>query len=128
MTPDERRPHATEYAALFFLACGTLLFELGALRIFAVILWSNYAFLVVSTALFGFGLSGVVLAVREASWGCSEETFLLLGPIPEPGLRDEQRPRARTFRRQQVSEDAGIDPIRLHDTEVLVRGEVDEQA
>jgi len=46
------------------LSASVLLFELSLTRIFAVMLWSNLAFMVVSTALFGFGLSGLILALK----------------------------------------------------------------
>jgi spermidine synthase len=48
-------------AALFFMAAATLLLELSLTRIFDVVLWSNLAFLFVSSALFGFGMGGVLL-------------------------------------------------------------------
>ena len=49
------------YAALFLMAAATLLLELSLTRIFDVVLWSNLAFLFVSSALFGFGMGGVLL-------------------------------------------------------------------
>ena len=36
-----------------------MVFELALVKLFSVILFSNYAFMIISTALFGFGLSGV---------------------------------------------------------------------
>lgn len=50
---------------IFFLAMGTLLFEVTLTRIFSFVVWSNYAFLIVSTALLGFGIAGVTLAVTR---------------------------------------------------------------
>ncbi|MBI5604787.1 MAG: hypothetical protein HY879_15720, partial [Deltaproteobacteria bacterium] len=52
---------------IFFLALGTLLFEITLTRIFSFVVWSNYAFLIVSTALLGFGIAGVTLAVTRNS-------------------------------------------------------------
>lgn len=46
---------------IFFLSMGTLLYEVVLTSIFSYIVWSNYAFLIVSTALFGFGIAGVFL-------------------------------------------------------------------
>ena len=40
---------------------GALLYEVVLTSIFSYTVWSNYAFLIVSTALFGFGVAGVVL-------------------------------------------------------------------
>ncbi|MCB0325920.1 MAG: hypothetical protein KDD69_20225, partial [Bdellovibrionales bacterium] len=59
-----RLPRLSDYAGIFLIAGSVLLFELALTRIFAVILWAHLAFMVVSTALFGFGLSGVYLALR----------------------------------------------------------------
>ncbi len=58
------RPGFGAYAGIFLIASSVLLFELALTRIFAVILWAHLAFMVISTALFGFGLSGVFLALR----------------------------------------------------------------
>ncbi len=46
---------------IFFLAMGTLLYEVTLTLIFSFVVWSNYAFMIVSTALFGFGIAGVAL-------------------------------------------------------------------
>jgi spermidine synthase/MFS family permease len=47
------------YAGLFLISASTLLLELALTRIFDVILYNNLAYLVVSSAMFGFGLGGV---------------------------------------------------------------------
>jgi spermidine synthase len=47
---------------LFCTAFASLLFELTLTRILSVALWYNFAFLIISLALLGFGLSGVLLA------------------------------------------------------------------
>jgi hypothetical protein len=59
-----REPAPALFSGIFLLSAAVLLFELSLTRIFSVMLWSNLAFMVVSTALFGFGLSGVALALR----------------------------------------------------------------
>ncbi len=46
---------------IFFLSMATLLYEIVLTSIFSYTVWSNYAFLIVSTALFGFGVAGVFL-------------------------------------------------------------------
>ena len=48
---------------IFSLAMGTLLYEVTLTLIFSFVVWSNYAFMIVSTALFGFGIAGVMLFV-----------------------------------------------------------------
>ena len=60
-------PRLQDYAGIFLVSASVLLFELALTRVFAVVLWAHLAFMVVSTALFGFGLSGVYLALRSAS-------------------------------------------------------------
>lgn len=57
-----RVPGRTD-VGIFLLALGTLLLELALTRVLSVALWYHFGFLVISTALLGFGASGVVLAV-----------------------------------------------------------------
>jgi spermidine synthase len=56
------------YAGIFGVSAATLLLELTLTRIFDVILQSNLAYLIVSSAMLGFGLGGI---------------FVLLKPLPE---------------------------------------------
>ena len=49
------------FAGIFLLSAATLLLELALTRIFDVILWNNLAYLFVGSALFGFGLGGLIL-------------------------------------------------------------------
>ncbi|NJD31311.1 MAG: hypothetical protein FIB04_05430 [Gammaproteobacteria bacterium] len=51
------------YAGVFLLCFGTLLLELSLTRVMSVTLWYHFGFLVISTALLGFGASGVTLAL-----------------------------------------------------------------
>ena len=51
------------YAGIFLISLATLLLELALTRVLSVALWYHFGFLVISTALLGFGSSGVVLAV-----------------------------------------------------------------
>src|SRR5690348_1339296 len=51
------------YAGVFLLCFGTLLLELSLTRVMSVALWYHFGFLVISTALLGFGASGVTLAL-----------------------------------------------------------------
>src|SRR6266542_205734 len=50
-------------AGIFFISMATLLLELSLTRVMSVSLWYHFGFLVISTALLGFGTSGVALAV-----------------------------------------------------------------
>jgi SAM-dependent methyltransferase len=53
------------YPGLLLLAAATLLLEVALARILSVALWYHFAFMVVSTALFGMGFAGVALALRR---------------------------------------------------------------
>src|SRR6478672_719499 len=51
------------YLGIFLLSLATLLLELSLTRVLSAALWYHFGFLVISTALLGFGMSGVVLAL-----------------------------------------------------------------
>ena len=55
-----RKPN--HFAGIFLLSLATLLLELSLTRVMSVSLWYHFGFLVISTALLGFGTAGVVLA------------------------------------------------------------------
>ena len=57
------RIRARHFAGLFLLSLATLLLELALTRILSVSLWYHFGFLVISTALLGFGVSGITLAL-----------------------------------------------------------------
>ena len=52
-----------QYFGIGIIACATLLLETAMTRIFAVAFFHHFAFLIISTALFGFGFSGVFLSI-----------------------------------------------------------------
>jgi spermidine synthase len=52
-------------AGIFCIAASTLLLEISLSRIFSVLFFHHFAFLIISTALFGFGFSGVYLFFRK---------------------------------------------------------------
>ncbi|NLW50565.1 MAG: hypothetical protein GXY85_06930 [Candidatus Brocadiaceae bacterium] len=54
-------------AAVFLLAAGILSLELALMRCLSVARWHHFAYLVVSTALLGFGVSGTLLAFAGAA-------------------------------------------------------------
>jgi hypothetical protein len=53
------------YVGLFLLSVAMLILELSLTRVLSVALWYHFSFLVISTALLGFGAAGVTLAVRR---------------------------------------------------------------
>jgi hypothetical protein len=54
-----------QLAALFFISAAGISFELYVMRIFSVGSWSNFGSLVISTALLGIGLAGIILTFLE---------------------------------------------------------------
>ena len=56
---------ARHYAGILLLSIATLLLELSLTRVLSVAMFYHFGFLVISTALLGFAVSGVVLAL----WG-----------------------------------------------------------
>jgi SAM-dependent methyltransferase len=54
------------FAGVFVVAFGTLLFELSLIRILSFTIWHHFSYVVISTALLGFGASGSFLAVRPS--------------------------------------------------------------
>jgi multidrug transporter EmrE-like cation transporter len=59
------------FIGIFLISLATLLLELSLTRVMSVSLWYHFGFLVISTALLGFGTAGVVLA----SWKQLREKF-----------------------------------------------------
>lgn len=52
------------YLGVFLVALGTLLLEISFVRILSYTIWYHFAYVVISTALLGFGAAGALLAVR----------------------------------------------------------------
>jgi spermidine synthase len=73
---DSGQIRARHFAGLFLLSLATLLLELALTRVLSVSLWYHFGFLVISTALLGFGASGVTLALWT---GLRERADLDLG-------------------------------------------------
>jgi hypothetical protein len=70
MTPPACVPRGEQVrwhhcVGIFLLALATLVFELALTRVLSVALQYHFGFLVISTALLGFGTSGVVLVVCQ---------------------------------------------------------------
>ena len=56
-------------AAIALVSAGSLLLELTFVRMFAFLFFAHHTFMIISTALFGLGLAGVILYVRGISPG-----------------------------------------------------------
>ena len=63
MTGNPSQTGRRHYVGIFLLSLATLLLELSLTRVLAVASWHHFGFLVISTALLGFGASGVVLTL-----------------------------------------------------------------
>src|SRR5438034_5211582 len=61
---------SNHFIGIFLISLATLLLELSLTRVMSVALWYHFGFLVISTALLGFGASGVTLALSPALREC----------------------------------------------------------
>ena len=66
----------SKFTALFFISAAGISFELYVMRIFSVGSWSNFGSLVISTALLGIGLAGIILTFLE-EWVKERPEFIL---------------------------------------------------
>ncbi len=55
------------FRGIFALAFGTLVYEISLIRIFSFTIWHHLGYVVISTAMLGFGAAGTYLAVRPGS-------------------------------------------------------------
>lgn len=53
---------------LFFITFSTMLLELNLIKLFDVILTPNFAYMVISSAIFSFGLGGIFLCIRPIQY------------------------------------------------------------
>jgi hypothetical protein len=62
LSPTSRPPGDTPlFLGIALVAMATILFEITLTRVFAVLMWHHFAYMVVSLALLGFGASGSLL-------------------------------------------------------------------
>jgi len=54
----------TLFRGIFLVAFATLLYEITLIRLLSFTIWYHFAYVVISTALLGFGASGTLIAVR----------------------------------------------------------------
>jgi hypothetical protein len=59
------KPSSMIFAGLFLTAMSTLLLEFTMTRVLSVSLWYHFAFMIISVALLGFGISGVIIFRSE---------------------------------------------------------------
>ncbi len=63
---SSRPQYGVLFAGIFLVAFATLVFELSLIRILSFTIWHHFAYVVISTALLGFGAAGTFLALRPA--------------------------------------------------------------
>jgi hypothetical protein len=73
-----------QLAALFFISVAGIAFELYVMRIFSVGSWSNFGSLVISTALLGIGLAGIILTFIEEKVSQRPEMYMSILAILLP--------------------------------------------
>ena len=73
-----------QFAALFFISAAGIAFELYVMRIFSIGSWSNFGSLVISTALLGIGLAGIILTFVEEKIRRRPEMYLSIFAILLP--------------------------------------------
>ena len=58
----EKRTNTVVYFGIFFMSMAIIMLEISLTRVFSISLWYHFAFLVVSMALLGYGISGVFIS------------------------------------------------------------------
>jgi predicted membrane-bound spermidine synthase len=69
------------YCGIFLIAASTLLLEICLSKIFSIIHFHYFAFFIISTALFGYGLSGVLLSVSKPLKKIQPEKLLYVSSL-----------------------------------------------
>jgi spermidine synthase len=82
----DHRPPLTFYLSVGLVAGSIIALQIGIMRVFSVGSWSHFGSLVVSLAMFGFGLMSAVMCVAkgwfERHWqGAIKTALLLFGPL-----------------------------------------------
>ena len=60
-------PYPMLFRGIFLVCFATLLFEVSLIRVLSFTIWHHFGYVVISTALLGFGASGSYLALRPAT-------------------------------------------------------------
>jgi spermidine synthase len=89
LTPSvdlDNRPPLTFYLSVGLVAGSIIALQIGIMRVFSVGSWAHFGSLVVSLAMFGFGLMSAVMCVAkgwfERHWqGAIKTALLLFGPL-----------------------------------------------
>ncbi|MBI5403249.1 MAG: hypothetical protein HY959_07590 [Ignavibacteriae bacterium] len=66
------------FAGIFLISLATLLLEFSMTRVLSVSLWYHFAFMIISVALLGFGVSGIVFTMSKKLKGIKTDKLLAL--------------------------------------------------
>ena len=59
------KPNAAFLASVSIISASALAYEVLLMRLFSIIQWHHFAYMIISLALLGYGVSGVVLALNH---------------------------------------------------------------
>jgi hypothetical protein len=59
------KPHLSLLAAVGIISASSLAYEVLLMRLFSIIQWHHFAYMMISLALLGYGVSGVFLALNR---------------------------------------------------------------
>ena len=59
------KPHFSLLAAIGIISASALAYEVLLMRLFSIIQWHHFAYMMISLALLGYGVSGVFLALNR---------------------------------------------------------------
>ena len=71
-------PGTSVYFGIFFVSVAVLVFQVVLTRIFAIMMWYHFAYLIISLALLGFGASGSLLTLLGVGEKSEEFTRKIL--------------------------------------------------
>jgi SAM-dependent methyltransferase len=71
-------PWSVLFAGITVVAFATLVFELSLIRVFSFTIWHHFGYVVISTALLGYGASGTFLAIRPGVGARDPRVFLAI--------------------------------------------------
>ena len=62
---DAGRPSSPPLVAIALLSAGALAYEILSMRLFSIILWHHFAYMMISVALLGYGAAGAFVAILQ---------------------------------------------------------------
>jgi len=62
---DSRFNHLSVYSSIFLLSASALAYEVLLIRLFSIILWHHFAYMIIGLALLGYGVSGTLVSLLQ---------------------------------------------------------------